>query len=93
MDYKNVKGTHDVILDEASVYSYIEGVLRNVADRYNFKEFRIPVIESTSLFTRSVGESSDIVTKETYDFIDRGDRKMTLRPEGPAGVVRSFIEN
>lgn len=93
MDYKNVKGTHDVILDEAFAYSYIETILKNVAERFSFKEFRIPVIESTSLFTRSVGESSDIVRKEMYTFLDKGDREITLRPEFTAGIIRSFVNN
>ena len=91
MDYKNVKGTHDVILDEADGYSFIEAILRNVSERFNFKEFRIPVLESTSLFNRSVGESSDIVRKEMYTFLDKGDREITLRPEFTAGIIRSFV--
>lgn len=91
MDYKNVKGTHDVILNEADAYSFIEAILRNVAERFNFKEFRIPVLESTSLFNRSVGESSDIVRKEMYTFLDKGDREITLRPEFTAGIIRSFV--
>lgn len=91
MDYKNVKGTHDVILDEADAYSFIEAILRSVSERFNFKEFRIPVLESTSLFNRSVGESSDIVRKEMYTFLDKGDREITLRPEFTAGIIRSFV--
>lgn len=63
-----VKGTHDVILEEATKYSYVEEVLTKIATLYNYKEFRTPIIESNELFNRSVGESSDIVRKEMYTF-------------------------
>lgn len=62
-------------------------------EKYNYNFIRTPIFESSELFHRGVGESTDIVSKETYDFKDRGDRSMTLRPEGTAGIVRSFIEN
>ena len=62
-------------------------------EKYNYEYFRTPVFEYSNLFHRSVGETSDIVSKETYDFKDRGDRLITLRPEGTAGIVRSYIEN
>ena len=88
-----LKGTHDVILDEASKYTYVEQVLIRVAETYGFKEFRTPIIEASNLFTRSVGDSSDIVRKEMYTFLDKGDRSITLRPELTAGVVRSMVNN
>lgn len=88
-----VKGTHDIIGDEAAIYTGIESVCRAVAEVYNFQEIRTPVIEHTPLFLRSVGESSDIVTKEMYTFEDKGGRSITLRPELTAGVMRSIVSN
>ncbi len=86
-----VKGTHDVILEEADKYTYIERVLQNTAQIFNYKEFRTPIIEHSELFTRSVGDSSDIVRKEMYTFEDKGGRNITLRPEVTAGIVRSMV--
>ena len=85
------KGTYDVINDKRILY--IEQLLRNIMEAYNYEYFRTPIFEASELFKRGVGDTSDIVTKETYDFKDRADRNMTLRPEGTAGIVRSFIEN
>lgn len=85
------KGTYDVINNKKILY--IENLLTNLMEAYNYEYFRTPIFESSELFHRGVGEASDIVTKETYDFKDRSDRNMTLRPEGTAGIVRSFIEN
>jgi len=87
------KGTYDVLPNESSKWQYVEGRLKRVANLYNFKEVRMPIFEHSELFHRGIGDTSDIVTKETYDFVDRGDRKITLRPEGTAGVVRMFVEN
>lgn len=86
-----VKGTHDVILEEATKYSYVEEVLTKIATLYNYKEFRTPIIESNELFNRSVGESSDIVRKEMYTFLDKGNRLITLRPEMTASTIRSMV--
>lgn len=91
MEFQVLKGTHDVIQDEASKYTYIEDLLTQVARLYNFQEFRTPVIEKSELFLRSVGESSDIVRKEMYDFLDKGGRSITLRPEFTAGIIRSIV--
>lgn len=91
--YQKMKGTYDVLPDEVGKWQQLEKVIRNVSKIYNYKEIRTPLIEQSDLFHRGVGESTDIVSKETYDFIDRGKRANTLRPEGTAGVVRSFIEN
>lgn len=87
------KGCHDIYGIEAKKWKYISNLIDAVCERYNYEFIRTPIFESSELYHRGVGESSDIVTKETYDFIDRGDRNMTLRPEGTAGVVRSYIEN
>lgn len=87
------KGTYDVFSDYGKKILYLEDLLQTLMEKYNYEFVRTPIFESSELFHRGVGETSDIVTKETYDFVDRGDRNVTLRPEGTAGVVRSFIEN
>lgn len=87
------KGTYDIYGDEAKRWQYVSRVVDEVMERYNYGFIRTPIFESTELFHRGVGDTTDIVSKETYDFIDRGERNMTLRPEGTAGVVRSYIEN
>lgn len=87
------KGSYDIYGHEMKVWQYVERVVDEVMERYNYGKIRTPIFESTELFHRGVGDTTDIVNKETYDFIDRGNRQMTLRPEGTAGVVRSFIEN
>lgn len=90
MDYINtVKGTHDVINDEAIAYQEIELAFREMADIYGYGEFKTPVMEYSKLFTRSVGESSDIVRKEMYEFLDKGGRSISLRPEFTASIVRA----
>lgn len=93
MEYFVVKGTHDVILDEADAYTSIEEILRSHADSYGFREFRTPIIENSQLFLRSVGDSSDIVRKEMYTFLDKGNRSITLRPEVTAGTIRAMVNN
>jgi histidyl-tRNA synthetase len=90
---RRIKGTYDILPEESEKWQKIEDVMRKVARIFNFKEIRTPIFEASELFHRSVGESSDIVTKETYDFQDRGHRSNTLRPEGTAPVVRALIEN
>ena len=87
------KGTRDIYGREAKIWKYVEELIDATMDKYNYTYMRTPVFEESELYHRGVGESTDIVTKETYDFMDRGERHMTLRPEGTAGVVRSFIEN
>ena len=87
------KGTYDIYGDEAKRWQYVSRVVDEVMERYNYGFIRTPIFESTELFHRGVGDTTDIVSKETYDFMDRGERNMTLRPEGTAGVVRSYIEN
>ncbi len=87
------KGTYDIYGDKALTYLYFRKLVEALMDKYNAKYFETPIFESSELFHRGVGETTDIVSKETYDFKDRGDRNITLRPEGTAGIVRSFIEN
>lgn len=87
------KGTIDLYGIEAKKWQYVNKVIDSLMEKYNYDLIRTPIFEPSELFHRGVGETTDIVTKETYDFKDRGDREMTLRPEGTAGVVRSFIEN
>ena len=87
------KGTYDVYGEYGRKILYLEDLLETVMEKYNYEYVRTPLFEMSELFHRGVGETSDIVKKETYDFVDRGERSMTLRPEGTAGVVRSFIEN
>ena len=87
------KGTNDIYGIEAKKWQYINNLIDELCEKYNYNFIRTPVFEATELFHRGVGETTDIVTKETYDFIDRGERNITLRPEGTAGVVRSYIEN
>lgn len=87
------KGCYDLNGNDAIKYQKVVSVVNAYAKLYNYKYIRTPLFESTDLFKRSVGDSSDIVQKETYDFIDRGGRSFTLRPEGTAGVVRNFIED
>ncbi len=87
------KGTLDFIGREGYIYNYLYNYTMNFMHSYNYEFIKIPTFESTELFYRGVGETTDVVNKETYDFIDKGNRNMTLRPEFTAGVVRSYIEN
>lgn len=87
------KGTSDLFGVEEKLYSYISNVTDNYMLNYNYDKIRTPLFEASELFHRGIGEGTDVVTKETYDFKDRGDRSITLRPEGTAGVVRCLIEN
>ncbi len=87
------KGTKDVLPSDVYKWHYIEKCARDIADVYNIKEIRTPVFEHTELFLRGVGDTTDVVNKEMYTFEDKGGRSITLKPEGTAGVARSFIEN
>jgi histidyl-tRNA synthetase len=89
----SVKGMRDLLPRETRVWNRVEAVAREVFQLYGFDEIRTPVLESTELFVRSVGESTDIVHKEMYTFTDRGDRSVTLRPENTAGVARAYVEH
>ena len=87
------KGTVDITGTDSILWEYVNEVVSSMMHAYNYEYIRTPIFESRELFHRSVGDTSDIVKKETYDFQDKGERNLTLRPEGTAGVVRSFIEN
>jgi histidyl-tRNA synthetase len=89
----SVKGMRDLLPPETRVWNRVEAVAREVFALYGFDEIRTPVLESTELFVRSVGEGTDIVHKEMYTFTDRGDRSVTLRPENTAGVARAYVEH
>ncbi|RXK18133.1 histidine--tRNA ligase [Macrococcus sp. DPC7161] len=87
------RGTQDILPSESPKWRYIENRLHEISRQFNYKEIRTPIFESTDLFARGVGDTTDIVQKEMYTFKDKGDRSITLRPEGTAAVVRSYIEN
>jgi histidyl-tRNA synthetase len=87
------RGTADVLPGEVELWQFIENRAREICKRYNYAEIRTPIFEHTELFQRGVGETTDIVEKEMYTFLDKGDRSITLRPEGTAAVVRSYVEN
>ena len=87
------KGTKDVLPEESYKWHYIEGLARKIADDFGLKEIRTPTFEHTELFLRGVGDTTDIVNKEMYTFLDKGERSITLKPEGTAGVARAFVEN
>lgn len=101
MDYTIPKGVFDILPKEPKIedqwrqshhWQHVESLMRQCACQYGFKEIRTPLFERTELFVRGVGESSDIVGKEMYTFLDKGERSMTLRPEGTASVMRAFVE-
>jgi len=89
---KAITGTKDILPAEISKWQYLENLLRNIFENFNYREIRTPVFEETALFARSIGEETDIVSKEMYTFKDRSETSITLRPENTAGVVRAFIE-
>lgn len=90
---KAIKGTKDVLPKDVHKNQYIEATALDVASKFGYKEIRTPVFEHTELFQRGVGDTTDVVQKEMYTFDDKGGRSITLRPEGTAGAVRSFLEN
>jgi len=91
--YKAPKGTHDILPPEARAWQRLETIVRSVMDRFGYEEIRTPIFEETTLFARSVGETTDIVKKEMYTFTDKKGRSLTLRPEGTAPAVRAFVEH
>ena len=93
MRYQRPKGTADILPTDTVKWQYVEGVARELFKTYDYQEIRTPLFESYEVFSRSAGDTSDVVTKEMYDFNDKGDRHIALRPEGTAGVVRAFNEN
>ena len=87
------KGTKDILPSESYKWEYVEENAKEILKNYGFWEIRVPVFEQTELFERGVGDTTDVVQKEMYTFLDKGERSITLRPEGTAGVVRAYIEN
>lgn len=92
MKFQTPKGTKDILPSESYIWQYVENKAKTVFDNANYREIRTPIFETTELFTRGVGDSTDIVNKEMYTFIQK-ERSLTLRPENTAGVVRAFIEH
>lgn len=93
MKLQKPKGTQDILPGQSEKWQYVENVARETFKKYNYGEIRTPLFEHYEVISRSVGDTTDIVTKEMYDFYDKGDRHITLRPEGTAPVVRSYVEN
>ena len=93
MEIKKPKGTNDILPEEVGKWHYLENLLREKSETYGYKEIRTPMFEHTELFVRGVGDTTDIVGKEMYTFMDKGERSITLRPEGTASVCRAFLEN
>lgn len=90
---KKPRGTEDILPKDAAAWNLIETTARNICKKYGYKEIRTPVFEETALFSRGVGDTTDVVQKEMYTFNDKGGRSITLRPEGTASLARSYIEN
>ncbi len=93
MKYKSIKGTKDILPGEVELWQHVERVIHRVMKDFNYREIRTPIFESTGLFARSIGELTDIVSKEMYTFTDRSDESVTLRPEGTASTLRAYIQN
>ena len=93
MKLQKPKGTQDILPADSAKWQYVENVARETFKKYNYGEIRTPMFDHYEVISRSVGDTTDIVTKEMYDFHDKGDRHITLRPEGTAPVVRSYVEN
>ncbi|MCT7831182.1 MAG: ATP phosphoribosyltransferase regulatory subunit, partial [Lactobacillus iners] len=93
MRVQKPKGTVDILPDTSYQWDKVENIAKNFFRKANYQEIRTPMFENYEIFSRSSGESSDVVEKEMYDFMDKGDRHIALRPEGTAGVVRAYVEN
>ncbi|MBX7232552.1 MAG: histidine--tRNA ligase [Bdellovibrionales bacterium] len=91
MSLQSVRGTHDLLFEECAKHRRVEEVLKDLASRFGFREFSTPIFEFSEVFKRTLGDASDIVTKEMYTFLDKGGDSITLRPEGTAGLARAFI--
>lgn len=90
---QSLRGTKDILPNEIHIWQYIYEIVEEILSLSNYKEIRTPIIENTSLFTRSIGDGTDIINKEMYTFKDQGKRNITLRPEGTASIARAFISN
>ena len=93
MAISGIKGFNDILPGEVEKWQHIEATARRVFELYGFAEIRVPILEKTELFSRSIGDTTDIVEKEMYSFVDKGENRVTLRPEGTASVMRAFIEH
>jgi len=92
-DYRSVRGMVDILPEDSFLWQQLEGVMAAVLQQYGYQEIRLPIIETTQLFSRSIGEVTDIVEKEMYTFADRNDESLSLRPEGTAGCVRAVVQH
>ena len=90
---RKIKGTEDIMPKDVYKWQFVEDIMRQQAESFGYKEVRTPVFEQTSLFSRGVGETTDVVQKEMYTFSTKGDASITLRPEGTAGAARAFLEH
>lgn len=93
MKFKSIRGTKDILPGEVEEWQHVEEIIRRVMSTFNYREIRTPVFEQTGLFARSIGELTDIVSKEMYSFKDRSEESLTLRPEGTASALRAYIQN
>ncbi len=90
---KSITGTKDILPEDVQKWVYLENVVHSIMSNFNYKEIRTPIFEETKLFKRSIGEATDIVSKEMYTFLDRSETSITLKPEMTASVVRALIEH
>lgn len=93
MKYQSIRGTRDIFGKNAQVFAQLETIARSIFPSFGYEAIRTPIFEQVEVFTRSLGEKTDIVSKEMYDFVDKGDRHIALRPEGTASIVRAIIEH
>jgi histidyl-tRNA synthetase len=91
--FRAVKGVQDVLPPDVFLWQHIEGIAQEIFRAYGFNEVRIPILEHTEVFTRSIGQATDIVDKEMYTFEDKGGRSLSMRPEGTASIVRAYVQN
>ena len=88
-----MRGTHDILPDEARIWRWVEAVFADISMRYGYEEIRVPVFEATELFERGTGFATDVVQKEMYTFLDKKGRSLSLRPEATPSVIRAFLEH
>ena len=93
MELRALKGTKDIFGDEMRKWLEVEEIIRNLCDDFGFNQIRTPMFEYTDLFARGVGDTTDIVNKEMYSFVDKGENRITLKPESTAAVVRAFLQH
>lgn len=93
MSIQSVRGMRDILLPESAQYAQLLKAIEKVLHQYGYEPIQLPLLEKTALFKRTIGEETDVVSKEMYTFVDRNDESLTLRPEATAGVVRAMIEN